>query len=212
MRLHRSIAAPLLVWALGAAALPAAALARDADKITALVSEIRRAFTINGEAIPPEIFRDFGDGNLADSDPIWVTVDVQAATGSNLYYDPIRKHGNWTIQTRQRQPTDTPEETAYTFYGATKNGLLVAVASYNGGGTGTFHTLHILDLAVTRAFDADGKRSKRISLTNIRSVALGDRWEGDIKLTENTVHIITTRKGPVDSGPLPPSTITAERS
>jgi hypothetical protein len=211
MPLHRSIAVLLLVWAFAAAALPVAALARDADKTAALVSEIKRAFTINDNAIPPEIFRDFGDGNLADSDPIWITVDVQAATGSNLYYDPIRKQGDWTIQTKQRQATDTPEETAYAFYGATKNGLLVVVASYNAGGTGTFHTLHILDLMTTRAFDADGKRAQRISLSHIRSVALGDRWEGEIKLNENTVHIITTRKGPVDAGPQPPSTITAER-
>jgi hypothetical protein len=33
------------------------------------------------QQIPPEIFRDFGDGDSADSASIWVTVDVKAAIG-----------------------------------------------------------------------------------------------------------------------------------
>jgi hypothetical protein len=80
-----------------------------------------------------------------------------AAVGSNLCYDPIRESGDWKIQKKLRSETDTPEETAYSFKGVTTNSLLVVVASYNGG---------------------DGKRYQRINLTNIHSVALGDRWEG----------------------------------
>jgi len=101
--------------------------------------------------------------------------------------------------------------TAYGFYGATPNGLLVVVASYSGGGTGVFYTLHILDVAAVRAFDDDGKPYQRINLTNLRSVALGDRWQGEIKLAGNTVRIVTTKKGPTDQGPQPPPAITAER-
>jgi hypothetical protein len=57
----------------------------------ALVAEVRHSFTIHGKPIPPEIFRDFGDGDLADSGSIWVTIDAAAAIGSNLYYDPIKR-------------------------------------------------------------------------------------------------------------------------
>jgi hypothetical protein len=53
-----------------------------------LLDEVRKSFTVGGKRIPPEIFRDFGDGDLADSGSIWVTVDVHAAVGSNLYADP----------------------------------------------------------------------------------------------------------------------------
>lgn len=68
----------------------AAAQTSKPDAATAaLVAEVRHSFTIHGKPIPPEIFRDFGDGDMADSGSIWVTVDVLAATGSNLYYDPI---------------------------------------------------------------------------------------------------------------------------
>jgi hypothetical protein len=45
------------------------AAARDRRRsapTAALIAEVRRAFTLNGKQIPPEIFRDFGDGDLAD--------------------------------------------------------------------------------------------------------------------------------------------------
>jgi ribosomal protein L28 len=178
----------------------------------ALVAEMRKSFTLNGKTIPPEIFRDFGDGDLADSGPIWITVDVAAAVGSNLYYDPISDDGQWKSQRKQRLATPTPEVTAYGFYGATANGLLVVLASYNGGGTGTFYTLHILDVAVAAGFDNDGKRYLRINLTNVRSVIMGDRWQGELKITGNAVRVITAKNGPADdAGARAPYTITAER-
>src|SRR5579871_2757906 len=114
-----SMSSPRLVIAFGAlcalfCSVQTPVVAGGSDrKGAALVAEVRRAFTLNGQVIPPEIFRDFGDGNLADSDPIWVTVDLAAAVGSNLYFDPIRKYGDWTIQKKHRLETDTPEETSY---------------------------------------------------------------------------------------------------
>ena len=46
---------------------PATGTADDAGSTAALIAEVRRSFTLDGEQIPPEIFRDFGDGDLADS-------------------------------------------------------------------------------------------------------------------------------------------------
>jgi hypothetical protein len=184
---------------------------KDTKSAAALVSEVRRAFTLDGKTIPPEIFRDFGDGDLADSGAIWVTVNLAAAIGSNLYYDPIREYGAWKIQKKQRSETDTSEETAYSFKGATANGLVVVVASYNGGGSGTFHTLHILDVTPATGIDLDGKRYQRINLTNIRSIVLGDRWDGEVKISRNAIRVTTTRDGPANAGARAPLTITAER-
>jgi len=195
----------LLVYA----AAPAMAQAAGAD--AALLSEVRRAFTLHGQPIPPEIFRDFGDGDLADSGAIWVTVDLEAAVGSNLYADDIKREGKWLSQRHANQNLNGSEETGYEFIGATDNSLLVAVASYNGGGTGTFYTLHILDVAVARGFDADGKRYRRINLTVLRSVILGDRWEGEVSIGHNTIRIVTTRHGPADAGMPTTTTIAVER-
>ncbi len=143
----------------------------------ALVAEVRRSFTVHGKPIPPEIFRDFGDGDMADSGKIWVTVDVAAATGSNLYYDPIKQDGGFVAQTKTDPKTNAWERTSYDFIGSTDNGLLVVVAGYSGGGSGEFMTLHILDLAAVRAFaDGDGKADDkhwRVNLTVVRNVILG---------------------------------------
>jgi hypothetical protein len=156
-------------------------------------AEARRAFTLNGKQIPPEIFRDFRDGDSADSGTIWVTVDIKAAIGSNLYFDEIRQNGAWISQTKVTAGTE--QETAYTYIGASENGLVVVLAAYSGGGSGDFITLHILDIAAARAFDLAGKVYDRINLMDLRRVALGDRWDGEISIAKNTVRVVTTRRG-----------------
>jgi hypothetical protein len=104
------------------------------------------------------------------------------------------------------------EETGYAYYGATENGLLIVLASYSGGGSGDFISLHILDIASSRGFDLEGKVYERINLTNIGSIALGDRWDGEIAIEKNTVRVTTTRSGPADdSGKRRTTTIEARR-
>ena len=193
-----------------------AAQAPQPDAATAaLVAEIRRSFTVHGKPIPPEIFRDFGDGDMADSGSIWVTVDVAAATGSNLYYDPIKQDGGTVAQTKSDPKTNAWERTAYDYIGSTDNGLLVVVAGYSGGGSGDFMTLHILDLAAVRAFDdGDGKTDDkhwRVNLTVVRSVVLGDRWDGGITIKKNAIVVTTAHSGPADDKGRPPMTIMAVR-
>ena len=206
------------IWLHAAFALIAASLASppasagDVPSTASLIAEVRRAFTINGKPIPPEIFRDFGDGNLADSGPIWVTVDITAATGSNLYFDDVKQNGHWISQKKTNTKAGTEEETGYSYYGTTENGLLVALASYSGGGSGDFIMLHILDIAAASAFDLDGKIYERINLTNIRSIALGDRWDGEIRIEKDAIRVVTARKGPADdSGKHETITIEARR-
>jgi hypothetical protein len=55
---------------------------------------MRRSFTLGGKLAPPKIFRDMGDGDLADGASILVTADVKAAIGSNLNYDEISHDGD----------------------------------------------------------------------------------------------------------------------
>ena len=177
-----------------------------------LIAEARRAFTLDGKKIPPEIFRDFGDGDMADSGSIWVTIDAKAAIGSNLYFDDIKQEGAWLSQKKAGATPGGEEETGYEYIGATENGLLVVLAAWRGGGSGNFITLHILDIAAARAFDLDGKIYQRINLTNLRSVPLGDRWDGEVKISKNTILVTTTRSGPSDdSGARRTTTIEAKR-
>jgi hypothetical protein len=199
---------------LGLAALVCGPVGADDPKPAALlVSEVREHFTVGGKPIPPEIFRDFGDGTLADSQSIWVTVDVRAAVDSNLYADDITRNGDWIVQ-RQPAPAtlNGARESAYRYIGAAANGLLVVLSSYSGGGTGQFVTLHILDIEAAPAFDSSGGLYDRLNLTNLRSVPLGDRWDGEIQVTHNAIRVVTTRRGPSDrSGSREEMTIQARR-
>jgi len=161
--------------------------ARAADAL----DELRASFAIGGKPVPPEVFGDFGDAMMSDNRPVVVTVDALTAIDSNRYADPIKTHGGWVEQIKQIDKANT-ETMAYRYIGATENGLLVVVAWWSGGGTGVFHTLHIVDAGWTGAFDDDGAPYRRLTLTNLRSVALGDRWEGDVKNVGNKINIDTS--------------------
>ena len=45
---------------------PLVATADDAAATGAFIDGVRHSFTLNGKPIPPEIFRDFGDGDFAE--------------------------------------------------------------------------------------------------------------------------------------------------
>jgi len=156
------------------------------------LDELRRSFTIGGKPIPPEIFADFGDAWMSDSRPIVVTIDAKAAINSNRYADPIKTNGRWVEQAKPGPGgLNGPETMAYEYRGATANGLLVFVGAWSGGGSGTFYYLHILDVVSNRAFDEDGSTYLRLDLTLVRTVILGDRWEGDVSISGNSVRIVT---------------------
>jgi len=177
------------------------------------IDEVRKSFTLDGKPIPPEIFRDLGDGDIADGISILVTVDLKAAIGSNRYYEDISKSGKWVVQNKaNKDVANGSESSAYSYIGTTANKLLVLVTNYNGGGSGTFYTLHILDLAPAKAFDSDGKVYDRLNLTTVREVTLGDRWQGDVKISGNSIEIQTTKGSLADTnGKVSTKTIEARR-
>jgi hypothetical protein len=63
------------------------------------------------------------------------------------------------------------------------------LAAYSGGGSGTFYFLHILDAASVRALSEDGSTHSRLNLTLVRRYIFGDRWQGDRKISGNSVRI-----------------------
>jgi hypothetical protein len=155
------------------------------------LSELRRSFTIAGKPVPPQVFGDFGDAMLSDSRPIVVTVDALAAVKSNRYADPIKTNGPWIVQERRQSAGGEPETMSYEYIGAAQNKLMIVVAAWSGGGSGVFYTLHVVDAVWARAFDDGGAPYRRLNLTILRSTALGDRWDGTIKIAGNTIRVET---------------------
>jgi hypothetical protein len=100
---------------------------------------------------------------------------------------PLGRPGEAGLRLVQRPRNDVLE-----FRGATANGILVFLAAWSGGGSGTFYYLHILDAASNRAFDEDGSTYSRLDLTLARTyVLLGDRWQGDVRISGNSVRVVT---------------------
>ena len=98
--------------------------------------------------------------------------------------------------TQSRPATGTlngAEETGYRYVGATKSGLLSSSPTYSGGGSGVFTTLHVLDASLAAGFDGDGKRYGRVDLTALRSVVLGDRWDGEATIVGDAIRIVTAK-------------------
>ena len=156
------------------------------------LDELRRSFTLDGKPVPPGVFRDFGDADLGDSLPSIVAIDVKAAIDSNRYGDSITQNGGWLTQSRPAASSiNGAEETGYHYVGATKSGLLVVIAAYSGGGSGVFTTLHVLDASLAAGFDGDGKRYGRVDVAVLRSVVLGDRWDGEATIVGDTIRIVT---------------------
>jgi hypothetical protein len=54
------------------------------------------------------------------------------------------------------------------------------------------------DLRTFRLLVVKAQTDERINLTDLRRVALGDRWDGEISIAKNTIRVVTTRKGPDD--------------
>jgi hypothetical protein len=183
--MHRNVVAAAFLLALAAPA--AAAPLDDALK------EVRQSFTLQHKPIPPEVFADFGDSDIADSESIRVTIDLLAAMSSNLYYEDIAVSPQGWVTQKRAAPNG--EETSYKFNGVTRSGLIVVTAAYSGGGSGDFFTVHILDAAPARAFDNDGKLYDRLNLTVLRSMALGDRWDGEVRIEGDAILITTTPNG-----------------
>ena len=69
--------------------------------------------------------------------------------------------------------------------------MLVFLVAWSGGGSGRFYDLHILDAAPNRAFDEDGSTYSRLDLTLVRTYILGDRWQGDVSISGNSVLVVT---------------------
>jgi hypothetical protein len=186
--------------------LLASLTARAADAL----DELRASFTIAGKPVPPEVFADFGDATISDNRAVIVGIDALSAIGSNRYADPIKRNGAWIEQVNPQSTGINGAETeSYKFIGPTANGLLVLLTSWSGGGSGVFYTLHIVDAAWTDAFDEDGSRYRRLVLTPVRTSILGDRWQGEVTISGNTVRIETTASRSERS--LSPVTIEAQR-
>lgn len=176
------------------------------------VEELRAHFTVAHQPVPPEALGDLGASDLADpGHSLRVTVDLLRAVGADGYPDKIETGAKgWISQAKRASDAQQPTEAiGYRFIGTTRNGLLVALSAFWSGGSGHFYTLQVLDAGIGHAFDADGKPYERLTLTAIRNISLGDRWQGSVSISGDSL-VVVTKAGEPNNGQTEPSTQTIQ--
>ena len=112
---------------------------------------------------------------MSDNRPVVVTIDANAAIDSNRYADPIKTNGRWVEQIKPGSGSFNGRETmSYEYRGATANGLMVFLAAWSGGGSGTFTYLHVVDAVV----------ADQASLDDV-DLGFGDRGTGPDELARD---------------------------
>ena len=166
--------------------------ARAEPAPSAPLDELRDTFSLHGKPVPPLLFRDMGEGSLADLTPILVSADVKAAIGSNRYGGPITQRQGWTSQADAPAADGSVATFDYKYVGTTAANLIVVETRWSSSsGSGVFTTLHVFDATLSSAFDDRNRRYERVDLTTVQIYPLGDRWSGDVTLSGNVATIRT---------------------
>ena len=130
--------------------------------------------------------------------PVFSSIDLDGAMESNRFFDyPIQvrqvEDGRTWIQVTEREKDIICYPFfAYSYIGMTPTGVHVIETASNGGGTGIFCDLLFLefqqDEVMTNQSYGIHKRD-RVLLKCVGALGLGDRYDGEIRLTVNELII-----------------------
>jgi hypothetical protein len=144
------------------------------------LSESKYSF-IREEWINPLIISDL-IGWLSDSGNEVIAIDIVGANKSNRYFAD-----NISVDNQEPLPrvtaTHGEESFSYRYIGRSLSGVHLLRTWSSGGGTGVFGSIILVTLSedMSLYIAPDGaKRSRRLVLKKIASLALGDRYTGKI--------------------------------
>lgn len=180
-------------WALATLSSDCMSSSMDAGKIA--LNCANKYFSVGGEPISPQIIKAL-TADLSDmNDPI-ISIDLIVAQHSNRFCCveeiSIRKQTNSSSVFFFRQ---NKESFGYQYVGKTSSGVHIILTSYSGGGSGVFKSLYFFTVTIDKALDLDENHStakakrQRLILKNIGSIALGDRWDGDLQVQGDFVFL-----------------------
>ncbi len=149
------------------------------------LEEANRDFTCAGRPIHPGLVHEF-EGWLSDGGPITLAVDVRAACWSDEYPDSVITARDGRVS--YEVPGTSPAEWyAYEHMGRLANGTHVLRTVWSGGGSGRFVNLLLVRLHIEPAPAEAGSPDYRLVMSVQRSVPLGDRHAGAIRVRGDRV-------------------------
>jgi len=164
--------------------------------------ELAYSFT-QAPFISPKIIEDLST-SIADQGDQIVAINLTDAQGSNRYgeeVEVVKKPGKAPYVRFQVKGEDSGDgmEFGYEYVGRTASGLDVLRTSSWTGGSGRFENLMIVrlerDAAGASLDDAGGKietltfKKQRTLIRKLGEIALGDRWDGQLKVIGNDIAI-----------------------
>lgn len=144
------------------------------------LAQVNKDFTYRGKAIHPRAVKDLTSW-VADPLPGPVAIDVAGTFDTNRYFGDyeIREDKYVFIDLTQESIEDTGWF-SYQYLGRLLNGLHILRTSDNGGGTGIFQSLLLVECMIDYEYIDNGRRKSILMLRRRGEFGLGDRYEGKI--------------------------------
>jgi uncharacterized protein len=154
--------------------------------------------------ISPRIVDDLSIGEADQGDNI-IAINLTDAQGSNRYFGDVKtrklrdRAGPYVYTVPDSGDTEDKSEFGYSFVGRTQSGIDVLMTSESGGGTGVFENLLLVKVdyesSGSELLPTNGKtevmtfKKRRLVIRKLGEIGLGDRWQGDLKVTGNQIEI-----------------------
>ena len=144
------------------------------------LAQLDKNFTYRGKAVHPRAIKDLTSW-VADPLPGPVAIDVAGTFDTNRYFGDykIQDNGNVFIDLTQRFLEDTGWF-SYKHLGRLANGLHVIRTFDNGGGTGVFESILLIECLIDYEFKDNGQRRSLLILRRRGEFGIGDRYDGKI--------------------------------
>ena len=151
------------------------------------LKELNHHFTYKGQPVNPRAVEDISEW-ISDDHPGPVAVDLDGTVDSNRYYGEV-----WQRDGMVGFDRDEPDSVfgkgffVYRYCGRLANGCHVLKTVYNGGGSGDFESLLLVNFVTNPFFDEYGHVQERMVMEQMGEFPLGDRVNAVVEVHGNAV-------------------------
>jgi len=163
--------------------------------IQQVIDDANQSFMYRGRPIHPALIHKF-EPLLSDINPITVVVDIAAAFDSNECSQPVTQNEKLGLQCEMSAEAEGTHKESYAYkpLGVLHGNVHVLKTASIGSGTGIFMSLIFVRFEIGQAIASDGQPYDQLLLRLLRSVSLGDRFNGSVDVLNDEVVVKTDKE------------------